>query len=447
MLSLTLVMRPKSNTPRSGRTSFLTVPQVSLRSAMRVLWVVPLVLMTTSVSASAVPASMHTPPPPRSLKAALLRYPPSRFHELRFGTSFSLKGVSTYAFANKNVGYGLGNSDGFVYPLRTTDSGRVWRTDGPAVDLPPTNTVDFLGGVQAETSSRAVIWSGPSGTPGVFVTSDGGRHWWVLNVGGDLLSASEHGADIWALVVYGGLPSGTALPLVALYETNDEGKLWRFGSTVTDSGGTTADFVRASAKTAFVLLQNFEGEVPTPTAAIYRTTNSGANWTKLPDPCNVSLSGTTVNFTERMEANSASSVWILCGSEPGTGSQVKLVAHSNNGGLKWKIVAHGVPGRNVDNGIPYLGSLARAGSADTFFTTSALDATLLLYGSFPGGPVVTTTDGGRTWTTGLPTKITDQFPKAIWLGRGVSVVQTQNALWRSLSGHSWRLMAGSATKY
>jgi photosystem II stability/assembly factor-like uncharacterized protein len=264
--------------------------------------------------------------------------------------------------------------------------------------------------------------------------------WWRASLPGLILSVAASGSDLWA--VTRGLSSSSEPP-IWLYDSSDGGKVWRYRSTVTRVTGLAADLVRPGRKVGFALVQNLNGVSP-PSAVILETTDAGLTWSKQSDPCNTTFADTRPTFTERLEGTSANSLWVLCGNEPGTQTQVKLVERSNDGGRTWTRVATAAPGRQPPLTMPYLGSLYRTGTSGNFVTTSSSDAWLLLNTT---STFLRTNDGGTTWEQAVPTRIENQFPQVFSIVQGIVFVRTQNALWSSREGGPWKLIAGSSMPY
>lgn len=78
-------------------------------------------------------------------------------------------------FTNANDGFALANTGGAQYPAATTNGGKVWKTDGPALHLDAAQAPLAVTSVGA--ASQRTIYAYGSGQV-VDVTSDGGKHWY-----------------------------------------------------------------------------------------------------------------------------------------------------------------------------------------------------------------------------------------------------------------------------
>jgi photosystem II stability/assembly factor-like uncharacterized protein len=403
------------------------------------------VSLTTTGAVVRDPSSASVTVPQKTINASLLTYPPkSVLPELPFGTLLSLSRTSGFSFANASTGYAIGSKNLFTYVLKTTDGGRIWRTVGPAFTTGGAEATAGIGAVNAVSASVAVVYGAQATTPVIAVTEDSGQRWWVADLGDVLLTEATKGSEIWALVSGPAPGIGPVRPPTWLYESSNGGRTWHFRSTVLNMGGYSADLSWVSKNIAFALVGGVLDAMPWWT--IVETTDGGTHWSRLGDPCDMRFDDASVNFVERLQAASASSLWLLCGSQPGIGSQVKLVERSSDGGRSWvRTVAVG-PGPDFVRGFPYMDYLEGIGSLNYLFVTSPTDAALLLAGSLPD-PVLRTTDGGIRWAGSLPTRIADQFPQMIWVGPDFVYVKTQNALWFSRGWTRWILIYGSLKPY
>jgi hypothetical protein len=170
--------------------------------------------------------------PPRTVEARPFG---STIHGmLRPGTRVSRSFSGRRAFANRRDGFALGNlmaaEGGPMYPLATTDGGKVWRTAGPAVDLPVAQ-----GGIAVAQAGvvGARTWFMCCGLNTVVdVTPDAGKHWWQAFLPGEVIT------------VVAGTPSfaGPKARLVAIVRpfatvhshqrlwiyVSTDGRLWRY---------------------------------------------------------------------------------------------------------------------------------------------------------------------------------------------------------------------------
>ena len=396
------------------------------------------IAVCVGAAAAAVRPALATDAPATS-RATLVR-PAAGGHGPAVGTAVRLSEVLDIAFATPRVGYALGGPFGSRFPLKTTDGGRNWFIDGPAFFLPVADGAAAVDDMWAASANESYAYGGPGGGSSIAITTDAGRHWWRAWLGQALLTVSQRGSDLWALAA-GSTSSaaGNSDPPVLLYDSANGGRSWTYRSTLIGVRGWEADLARPSLTTAFALVNGFGSEHPAD-AGIVETTNGGATWTKLTDPC----SNSRFDFTERLAAPSTTSLWLFCGGQPSTGIQAKLVERSSDAGRSWTLVAADTPGQHVpSNDIPLTGELPAAGATGYVSVTSPSDAWLILTGS---DVLWKTTDGGQIWTDGAPSTIEAQFPQQLSLTDGSLFVKSQNALWEHPAA-SWTLVAGTSKPY
>ena len=326
------------------------------------------------------------------------------------GTAVRLSEVNDVAFATRRVGYALGGPFGSTFPLKTTNGGRSWFVDGPALFLPVADGAAAVGDLSA-TSADAYSYGGDAGGSSVVISNDGGKRWWRAWLGQAVVAVSQRGSDLWALAA-GSTDSSAvnAIPPLLLYDSSNGGRTWTYRSTLSGVRGFEADLTRPSATTAFALVKPFGSERSTD-AGIVETTDGGKSWVKRLDPCDERFSKYGVNSAERLAASSDTSLWLFCGSQPATGIQAKLVERSDNGGRSWRRVASNAPGEHVPpDDIPLEGALPDTGTTGNLSVTSSADAWLVLVGD---DELWKTTDGGHRWVRGAPARWKKTVPAGV----------------------------------
>jgi hypothetical protein len=405
-------------------------------------WVSPALLLASAtfiVRADPLPATAPVPKPPHEVTASLLGPRPGT---LPVGTVVPFRYLSDLSFVSVSRGYALAIDSSVVYAAVTTDGGRIWRIDGPPLHIigiaQAPAAVDLIG-----TGAPSVAFAYQGGQL-IDSTSDSGQHWWSALFDNELAAAAV-GNNIWTLV--NGFSSTSTLQTAAvwLYTSTDGGRHWFYKATLPRLSGGFAELVRPTRTTAFALVQSAFGENPK-AAGIVETTDGGLTWIRRSDPCtSTTFADYRVDWTEQLQASSNTSLWLFCGSQPATGSQVKLVERSSDGGETWKIVASIAPGEHhPPNDISYLGSLPRTGTTGDLSVTSSSDAWLILISN---NVLWKTTDGGRTWFEGAPSSVEDQFPQDFSIVGKWIYVKTQNAQWSSVAGKRWTLISGSNKQY
>lgn len=400
-------------------------------------WTSPALLLVSAVFVvrTAPPtAGTSTSKPPREITAGLLRPKPE--YSRRIGSLVPFKNLYDFSFATARVGYALaapGQLPAATYPAVTTDGGRIWRIDGPPLHIPAAQApaaVRLIG-----TGSEATAFAYQGGQA-IDATNDAGRQWWGTYFDNELAAAAS-GSSISTLV------NGLSPEAVWLYTSTDGGRHWFYKSTLPNLAGISAELVRLTPMTAFALVQSSYGKDPQ-AAGIVETTDGGTRWIRRSDPCtSTTFADTRVDWTEQLQASSTTSLWLFCGNQPGTGTQVKLVERSSDSGMTWRTVASIGPGEHhPPNDIPFAGALANTGTTGSLVVTTSSDAWLILT-----DVLWRTSDCGRSWFAAAPASMENQFPQQLSLARGHLFVKTQNALWSSVAGKRWTLVSGSNKPY
>lgn len=160
--------------------------------------------------------------PPRTVTATRITRRPGTLAPGTGVPSVDLAGQRV--FTDAKHGFALASVSDADYPVATTDGGKTWKTNGPALHLHAAQAplaVVFIGAVNRRT---VFAWGGQV----IDATSDGGKHWYsalftnggpvavVRGLAGDLVGfvGSFSGASIWQ------------------YVSRDGGRTWHYQTTV-----------------------------------------------------------------------------------------------------------------------------------------------------------------------------------------------------------------------
>lgn len=127
---------------------------------------------------------------------------------------------SQRVFTDGKHGFALASVSGADYPVATSDGGKTWKTDGPALHLHAAQAplaVVFIGAV-----SRRTIFAWGGGGQVIDTTSDGGKHWYraLFTNGAPVAVAQDLQRHLLAFV---GSFSGSA---TVRYVSKDGGRTW-----------------------------------------------------------------------------------------------------------------------------------------------------------------------------------------------------------------------------
>ncbi len=170
-------------------------------------------------------APTPTPPPmPMELLAESLPENPGPSLQV-VGTPIPAAEVKAIAVDTSGLSFGLGVFQGLgdaTYPVISTDSGVLWRVDGPEFWYAAAQGPDAVGAVRALPPEGACFWG--QGGNLVRVTLDGGADWWETDFewGVYKVSADDGVIDVIAL----GPPNRDGTSAAFGYRSTDAGRSW-----------------------------------------------------------------------------------------------------------------------------------------------------------------------------------------------------------------------------
>jgi hypothetical protein len=130
-------------------------------------------------------------------------------------------------FLNADEGVAFANGDNAQYPVLSTDGGRVWRIDGPALHVDAADGAEGVGstGIAARRTFFAY------GSSVVDVTTDRGRTWWETYLGEDVAAVLPSYRSELVAYVEQSLSNQHLNPAVTWqYVSRDRGRHWRYST-------------------------------------------------------------------------------------------------------------------------------------------------------------------------------------------------------------------------
>ncbi len=187
-----------------------------------------LALGAVAVSYAAVQASSAAAPSPQqTVKASLIKRRPTT---LAPGAPVSSAQLGQRVLVNASDGFALAGKSQAQYPAATTDGGKTWRTDGPALHINAAQaplSVTSIGAV-----SRRTIFAYGGGQV-VDTTSNGGKQWYGALFNGLVMAVVRGLSGHLVAFVDGSSTSGTSTAgVIWQYVSKDGGKTWRYDTTV-----------------------------------------------------------------------------------------------------------------------------------------------------------------------------------------------------------------------
>jgi hypothetical protein len=251
----------------------------------------------------------------------------------------------------------------------TTDAGSTWNL----VTAPPTKWSDVAARGPGAEGVRFIRFAGERDGwvfgPDLFATRDGGQTWAAESAFGEVVALEAVGDSVW-LIERRCMPEPCRL---SLHASADMGGTWQEQDV--PIAGPESSLVRAGRSHAWILSTDREDGAPA--TGLVATSNGGASWASLPDPCTESAYLAEADLS----AVDASNLWLVCAGEAAAGSQMKKVFVSATGGRRWTETP----------------AAPTSGYNGRLVAVSPSEAWLALV----RGGLYHTTDGGRTWPEGL----------------------------------------------
>jgi hypothetical protein len=133
--------------------------------------------------------------------------------------------VGQRVFTDAAHGFALASVGQAQYPAATSNGGRTWNTDGPALHLNAAQAPFVV--VQIGAAGRRTVFAYGSGQV-IDTTSDGGRHWYRAVFNGLPMAVVRNVRGHLVAFVDGETGGGAT----SQYVSRDGGRIWRYDTTV-----------------------------------------------------------------------------------------------------------------------------------------------------------------------------------------------------------------------
>ncbi len=194
----------------------LTLAALAVAAAV----VVTVLAGSSSASARSTGASAASGPP-KTVTAALLKRRP---HTLKRGTTVRSSALGQRVFVNPRTGFALAGTGGAQYPATTTNGGKTWKTDGPALHVNAAQAPFVVTDIGAASKRTAFAFGGGQV---VDATGDSGKHWWQAVLGGAVLATVPRLGG--GLIAVAQNPKGSAAQTL-IYVSRDGGHHWHLNT-------------------------------------------------------------------------------------------------------------------------------------------------------------------------------------------------------------------------
>jgi photosystem II stability/assembly factor-like uncharacterized protein len=347
--------------------------------------------------------------------------------------------IDSVDFISQSLGYGIasnsyeGTSQRATEPfflVSTRDQGTRWRL-GPRVPLPPTKGAGPYRVPLVDFVTRSIGYVGEQEGAGgdVQVTIDAGAHWTKLRTPGVDEAFAASGA--------------TAAVVTSLCRNDEDSNcparlsLFHEGAATPYESHTLPLLVWAGLSQLYPALTAIsattyafvDGQSFGRTSTMLETTNSGATWRRILDPCG------KIQVSQLL-AESASSWLLACWQDEGMSQGPGSLWQTTNSGADWSGI------RDTDRAGP---GLTNVGVESSVLSYDSNDH--IIYGTVynPAGGLEYSVDGGRRWTFDSDPDMNDGGAAeslATFGSSGAVLDELHGELFRTLNGTSWTALPG-----
>lgn len=307
-------------------------------------------------------------------------------------------GLLAFSFPSTSYGFALGDSCSPTGAncrnqlIATSDGGSSWRSVmAPSASHIQSGLSDCASNNAVSEISFANRTDGWTWGPGLWATQDGAHTWHSVKTAGPVRSLAVVGSYVWALESDCAGSGGGTNPSLVLMRSPVGGGAWTTVLGLPSINASSASLQATTSKQAWLEATGVSASGSGAAVSLYRTTDAGASWSSLSDPC-LPAPGSTPPF-----AVIAESAWIACGGESGGGDQSKTIYTSADGGQTWS--AAGSSGQVGASPEPSSGEIPTTGYVAGLTLTSASEGWLAL----ARGTLLVSRDGGQTWSPVIPT--------------------------------------------
>lgn len=199
------------------------VSSTRLAASTLVLGAGALGLTAAGVSAASTRAAAAATPPQQTVAASAVTRQPGT---LAPGTKVSSADLGQRVFTDATHGFALASVGQAQYPASTSDGGKTWRTDGPALHVNAAQAP--LSVVNIGATSRNTVFAYGSGQA-IDTTSNGGQKWYRALFDGLVMAVVRGPQGHLVAFIDGGSGSSGA---TWQYVSKDGGRSWHYDTTV-----------------------------------------------------------------------------------------------------------------------------------------------------------------------------------------------------------------------
>jgi photosystem II stability/assembly factor-like uncharacterized protein len=291
--------------------------------------------------------------------------------------------MESFDFANSSSGFGVFTRESPSGKVcsdlvgKSTDGGEIFKSLVDVMTWDCANS-DFSSSLTTDGYGDAFLYG-----PQLFVSHDNAKTWTRSPQSGFVLDVKAIGRSVWIVVATctrAETASDVACP-VQLRESNNGGRTWESSlvGPKGHSGGISygahgqSYLIRINRLSAYLMLAPTVSTNGGPSVVpLWFTSTGGRSWSSRQVPCHIGA------LSAVLSAAPNGTLMTVCASGPSTGSQIKSVLESSDGGRTWELKTDS----NIDFG--YLGAIDLVTKQEAFLV---------------GGrsSLLVTHDGGALW--------------------------------------------------
>jgi hypothetical protein len=280
--------------------------------------------------------------------------------------------------------------------IATTDGGVRWHSVGTLKVLVSSGPPTCGTGAGANTASVSEITfanqsDGWAWGPKLYFTRDGAEKWHVAKLAGSVQALTVVGSQVWAVVTECNDSRVRTNQSLELMKSPVRGGAWSQVAGLPAISASSASLVATTSLQAWLEVTGLSMSGDGTVATLFATSDGGATWSALEDPCVPAPGGKAPPFAAIGE-----SVWIACGGEDGAGSESKTIYTSFDGGRNWSVA--GSSGQLGASPGPTPAAIPLGG----YILQLTLTSPSVGWMALSLGGLLVSRDSGQTWSAAIP---------------------------------------------
>lgn len=191
-----------------------------------VVGVLALALTTVGASASPTRSAAAAATPPRTVTAAPITRP---LGTLAPGTTVRSRDLGQRVFTDAAHGFALASVGQAQYPAASTDGGKTWKTDGPALHINAAQAPLSVTGIGVSNVKTVFAYGGGQV---IDTTNNGGVKWYRALFSGLVMAVVRGATGHLVAFVDGSTSASSSGGVTWQYVSKNGGRTWKYDTTV-----------------------------------------------------------------------------------------------------------------------------------------------------------------------------------------------------------------------